>query len=515
MIVGIVVSEMRYDYIYRYWDKYSDGGFKKLINNGTFCKNAHHDYLLSEASAGYATIATGCYPEEHGMVSDFWYDRLKDQVQFSIHDRQINSVGGAYESGKFSPSGLQVSTLADELRLSNKFKSKLVSVSLDPRASVIMGGHTSKNSYWYDPSSGNWMSSSYYCDSLPSWVNDFNAKGFADIYLDKTWEPLFPVEQYESSLEDDNPYETGIRGQKTFPYDLAKLSRTAKNERNYALLKTTPYGNTYTRDLAVASVISEELGQDEYTDFLFVNFAAGAYAGEFYNSWSVEMQDIYIQLDREIEHFLNFLDDEVGLKNVLIYLTAENATVNEPSFLLDKRVPSGYFSYNSAISLLKTYLNVVYGSSDWVKFYYSKQIYLNTTLIEDSKLSFSEFEDRVARFMVQFEGVGKVLTSTDLMKNNYTRGAFERIQKTYNQKRSGDIILHLNPGWVEKGADRALASAFHYDSHVPLIFYGWKTGREEIISPVSLTDIVPTLSHFLNLSRPGAVQGNIISDLVD
>jgi arylsulfatase A-like enzyme len=227
------------------------------------------------------------------------------------------------------------------------------------------------------------------------------------------------------------------------------------------------------------------------------------------------MEDMYLRLDQDIEHFLTFIDQELGLKNVLIYVTADNAAANAPSFMLEKRMPGGYFNYNSAISLLKTYLNVIYGTGDWVSFYYAQQIFLNRELIEDSKLSISEFQDRVVRFMIQFEGVSNALSADDLIRNNYTHGTFEMMQKSYSQKRSGDILLRLNPGWVEKGIERQYASSYHYDSHVPLIWYGWKIGREEISRKLSVTDIVPTIASFLNISRPPAVQGNVIRELLD
>lgn len=515
LIVGIVISGMRYDYLNRYWDKFGEGGFKALASKGTTCKNTHHDYLISEPSSGFASIVSGAYPDGHGIVSDFWYNRLKDEIIYSVFDADVKTTGGAYESGQFSPKNLQTSTLSDEVKINNKFSSKVLSVSLDSKAAVISGGHAADAAYWYDNTSGEWITSSYYVDSLPAWVNEFNSKGIADLYLEKTWEPLLAVENYSSSLEDNNGHEEGINGQKVFPYDLEDLSSLKRRETNYSILTATPYGNTYTKDMAITATLAEELGKDDETDFLFLNFAATASAGEYFNSWSVEMQDIYLRLDQEIEHFLDFLDDEIGLKNVLVYLTAENATANEPSYLLEKRIPSGYFNYNASLSLLKTYLNVIYGKGDWIKFYYAQQIYLNTMLIEDSKISLPEFEDRVARFMVQFEGISKVLTGNDLMKNNYTRGVFEKIQKSYNQKRSGDIILHLSPGWVEKGIDRTYASSFHYDSHVPLIWYGWKIGRKEISRKISVTDIMPTINYFLDISRSPSIQGTVIQELVD
>jgi len=515
LVIGIVVSEMRYDYLKRYYDKFGDGGFKRLVNQGTFCRNTHHDYLLSGSASGYASLVTGAYPDVHGIVSEYWYDRLKGQVQYCIDDNSINTVGGSYDQGRFSPSSMMVSTLSDELRLATKFRSKVVSVSLDPEAAIISGGNTANAAYWYDNTKGTWITSSYYADSLPTWVQDFNSKGFADIYLGKTWDKLLAMEEYTESLPDTGTFEKGIKGRSVFPYNLEKISAISRKEKDYKILKYTPFGNSYTSDFAVSAILNEELGKDKVTDWLNVGFSVTSYAGEVFNSWSVEMQDIYLRLDKDIEHFLDFVDEEVGLKNVLIYLTAENAIANEPDYLKEQRMPSGYFNYNSAVSLLSSYLNLIYGSGDWVKFYHSRQIYLNTELIENSKLSLKDFEDKVARFMIQFEGVSNVLTANNLMSNNYTRGAFEKIQKSYNQKRSGDIILNLNPGWIEKGPAKKEASSFRFDTHVPLIWYGWKIGRDEIPEKISVTDIMPTLAYFLDLSRPDAVQGEIIYKLAE
>ncbi len=515
LIVGIQVSGMRYDYLVRYWDKFGDGGFKKLVNKGTVCKNAHHDYLVPESGSGYASIATGTYPDVHGVVSNYWYDRLKEKITYCVEDEKTETIGGSFGEGKYSPEKLMVSTISDELKLAGQFKSKVISISLDPVGAIISGGHTADGCYWYDNVSGRWITSSYYVDSLPHWVQDFNDKKLADLYLTKTWETSLPADQYNASLPDTSWIEKGFNGQHTFPYDLDKLSHPKRNTVRFDLLKETPFGNTYTADFVASAVVNEKLGKDDVTDWLNVIFAANAYAGEYFSSRSVEIEDMYLRLDNDIEHFLDFLDREVGLKNVLIYITADNASANEPAYLAGNSMPTGSFNYNAALSLLKTYLNVIYGSGDWVKFYYAQQIYLNRILIEDSRLSIPEFQDRVANFMVQFEGVSNALTASDLVKNNYTRGNFSSIQKSYNQKRSGDVLLYLTPGWIEKGIDRQYASTIHYDSHVPLIWYGWKIGRDEISRRVSVTDIMPTIANFLNISSPAGMQGSIINELTE
>ncbi len=512
LVIGIIVSEMRYDYINRYWDKFGEGGIKKLISTGSVFRNAHHDYLLTESGAGYASIATGSYPDIHGIVANFWYERLKHNIRYCIRDDNVNTIGGNYESGKFSPACLQTLNISDQLKLSNNFHSKVYSISLDPVAAIISGGHTANAAYWYDDYTGKWISSSFYCDSLPQWLNDFNDKNLSGTYLSRKWETLLPQEKYFNN-QIKNGEEKGFSGIKGFPYDLEKISRKNKKEIDFSVLKETPFGNTLTKDLAISLILDEELGKNAYPDWLTVCFTATSNVAKNFMPLSPEMEDTYLRLDNDITHFLAFIDEQIGLKNVLIYLTAENAIANEPSYLLENKIPGGYFNYNSAVSLLRTYLNVIYGTGDWVTFYYSQQIYLNRELIEDSRLSLAEFQERVARFMVQFSGVSSALSSENLMTNNYTHGVFEKMQKNYYQGRSGDVILGLSPGWVERGIERKHASLFHYEAHVPLIFYGWKTGRSIISRNVSVTDITPTIAVMLNLSRPPGVQGKVIEEL--
>ena len=514
LVVGITVSGMRYDYLSTYWEKFGDDGFRRLASTGTWCRNARYDYLITESAVGYATIATGARPDAHGIVADYWYERLSDQVEYCVHDPDYDAAEGNNENGRYSPEAMMSRTLSDELRIVNQFQSKVIGVSLDPRASVLLSGHTANAAFWLNPEHGTWNSSTYYLDSLPGWVDTFNLKNYKEIYLEKTWEPLLPVSDYEESLPDNNPYEEGLNGQITFPYELDRLANTA-DRTDYSLLMSTPYGNTYTKDFAIQAMVNEELGKRGVTDWMNVGFNVTRYLSERYSTWSMEMQDTYLRLDRDIAHLLEFLDDHVGLENVLVYLTADNALADDPRFLEEHRIPSGYFNYHSNISLLKSYLNAVYGQGDWVRFYYAQQIYLNHQLIEDSRLSLEEVQDRVARFMIRFTGVSNALPAYILQRNNFTEGIFKRIQNSYNQKRSGDVILYLTPGWVEKGSDlRESYADFKYDAHVPLIFYGWKINRATLPRRVSPLDIVPTIAYLLQLSIPENATGSVIPEVV-
>jgi predicted AlkP superfamily pyrophosphatase or phosphodiesterase len=515
LIVGIVVSQMRYDYIQRFWDKLDDNGFKLLADRGTYCRNTRFNYLFSQEGVGHASISTGTTPADHGIVGREWYLYLQDRIEGSTEDQQYKAVGGDVDNGHYSPKNLMCTTFGDELRLSNNFTSKVYSVSPDPAPGIFSAGHTANGSYWFDLRTGNWITSTYYTDTLPKWVNDFNAKKFPDIYLKENWETLLSIDKYTESLPDKNKYETGLKGQTTFPYILADLSEVKKNKLDYSLLNKTPFGFTYTSDFAVNLIANEKLGADDVTDVLMVCFTALENIGDLFGPNSVELEDAFLRLDKELAHFLSFLDGQVGKQNTLVFLTSDHGVAQVPSYLSDSKIPAGYFNSNGAISLLMSALNNTYGKGEWIRAYHAQQIYLNHTLIEDSKLSLTQMQDYIAQFMLQFSGVANTVTSRTMQTANFTDGVFRKIQNSYNQKRSGDVIINLKAGWVEKGeASTGGTSSYSYDSRIPLIWYGWKLGRANITREVDIIDIAPTISTFLNITYPNSCTGTPIYELM-
>lgn len=516
LIVGVIVDQMRYDYLYRYWDKLGNDGFKKLINEGSFCKNTKINYYYTNTGTGNASIATGTYPAYHGIISTEWYSSLENKIISSIEDKSAKNVGGSYESGHKSPRNMMVTTFSDELKLSNYQKSKVLSIALDPAAAIFSGGHSANYSYWFDSDQGRWVTSSYYADSLPGWVKDFNDKEFVKTYLDRLWEPLRPASEYTESLPDRNKYEAGFDGKSEFPYNLAELSDVKKRRVQFDLIRYTPYGNLLTKDFASAAIVNEQLGADATTDYLAISFSSMEYIGRYFGPNSVEMEDAYLRLDQELGLFIKFIEQQVGKENTLIFLTSGSGVANIPAYMNDLKIPGGYFNSKSALSLLKSYLNVTYGEGDWVKLYHSQQIFLNRALIEDAKISLEDVQNKIASFLIQFEGVANVITSTNLQGSNFTHGIPARIQNSYNPKHSGDIFVTLKPGWIEK-SDYATGhySSYNYDTHVPLIWYGWKIGRKKILNEVEIIDIAPTICSFLNISYPNASIGQPILNLVD
>jgi predicted AlkP superfamily pyrophosphatase or phosphodiesterase len=512
LIVGIVVSQFRHDYISRYWDKFSDDGFKRLISRGTYCKNANYNFLASDKGVGTATIVTGATPAEHGIVGDSWYSDLKTSIIPSIYDGSVNTVGGPFEAGKCSPHQLLGSTFADELNLNNKFNSKVIGISLEPASAVLSAGHTANSAYWFDIQNGNFISSSFYLDTLPSWVNEFNNKKIPDTYLEQTWNTIYPIEEYVESLPDENAYEDGLRKSTVFPYEMDDVAKMFKKKERYSIMNVTPYGDNIVKDFAIQAIVHEDLGSDNNTDVLFMNFTSLEQIGNLFGPLSVEVEDAVLRLDKELAHLLNFIDDMVGMENTLVFFTAEHGLGHRPEYLGDHNIPSGYFNSTSAISLLKSYLNNIYGKGDWIRQYHGLQIYLNRTLIQSADLSLSEVQKEVANLMLQFHGVQNTLTATSLINTHYVEGDFRKIQNGYNQKRSGDVIINLKKGWVEKNGKSIIS--YGTDTRLPLIWYGWKVKRKTIIRPINLIDLAPTISVLLETSYPNNSRGVPIEEII-
>lgn len=512
LIVSIVISQFRHDYISRYWDKLDDNGLKKLINRGTYCKNTSYNYLLNNKGVGVATIVTGANPSEHGIIGSGWYNDLKGKVVESIYDEDANSVGGPYDNGKYSPINLLSTSFTDELNLSNKFRSKVIGISQEPVTAILSASHTANAAYWLDYETGNFVTSSFYMDSLPGWVKEFNAKELAETYMEKTWETILPIQEYSESLPDDNPFETPIRKSVTFPYEIKDIEKIYRKKEKFKILNDVPFGDDLVKDFAIQAIVSEDLGVDEYTDVLFINFTSLEQIGNLYGPQSVEVEDAVLRLDREITHLLGFIETAVGTENTLVLFTAEHGLAYKPEYLTAHKIPSGYFNSTSALSLLSSYMNNIYGKGDWIKHYQGHQIYLNRSLIESAELSLGDVQENVANLMLQFYGVKNTLTSTALTNTNYVEGVFRKIQNGYNQKRSGDVIIYLKDGFIEKQGRTVLSMGS--DTRVPLIWYGWKIGRKSIIHPVDLTDIAPTLSVLLEISYPNSAIGVPIEEII-
>lgn len=516
LIVQVVVSQMRFDYISRYWDKFGDNGFKLLVNEGTYCRNARYNYLLTQAYPGLATIATGTNPSVHGIIADKWFNRNTGNEVEATADDKVNTVGGSFFSGKYSAKNLVTSTFGDELKLNNA-NSKVVSIALDAGSAILLGGHSANGMYWFDTEKGLWVSSSYYTDALPAWVDTFNSKGFAKLYTDREWKALQPIQKYE---EADTAAVKSVEKKKSLAEKLKGMMDgiigKPQPKTDFKVLLENPYGNLLTKDLAIAAVVGENLGADEHPDLLCITFSANRFIGGKFGPHSIEMEDTYLRLDRELAHFLEFINSTVGKENCLFILTSDQGVASTPDYLEKSKIPGGYFDPKKAMILLGSYLNALYGQGNWITGYHDKQIYLNRKLIEDSNLNLADFQQKVADFMLEFSGVSNSTTAHNLQNGNFANGIMVKFQNSYNQRRSGDVIINLEPGWVERnGKVTSANSPYDYDSHVPLIFYGWKAKRKSVLNPVYINDLAPTLSILLGITWPNGATGTPIKEMIE
>ncbi|SDB92149.1 alkaline phosphatase family protein [Williamwhitmania taraxaci] len=516
LIVQLVVGQMRNDFLHRYWQNFSDDGFKVLVNEGSFCKNANYNYLLTQSAPGIATLLTGAQPASHGIVSDRWLNRSNNEMVTATFDKRYRGVGGDDMYGSHSPRNMMASTLGDELKRWNP-ASKVFAVSLDPQQAVLAAGHSGDGAYWLNPYHGTWMTSNFYQKELPEWVSDFNKKQFAEDYVQRSWETLLPLGNYISPdiSAIDTIKRKDIEETRKNPLTLIKsLFAEKAKDKDFSILAETPYGNSYSKDFALSAIVNENLGKDDATDLLTVYFAPTADICRKYGTNSVELEDAYYRLDSELAHFMKFLNETIGRENVLVILTSDHGTSDSPGKKGSVRVPGGTFEPKQSIALLKSYLSVTYGKGEWIKGYDQKQIFLNRNLIEDSNINLSDFQNKISEFMVQFSGVATATTATTMTNMAFSEGNLFKMQNSYNIKRSGDIIFFLEPGWTERGeTSSAQSSPYSYDAHVPLIFYGWKIKRKSIFTPMDIADVAPTIATFIDISWPNAASGKPLEEM--
>lgn len=513
LVVGIVIDQMRYDYIFRFWDKFGNEGFKKLVNEGFFCKNTNYNYVPTYTGPGHASIYTGTTPAVHGIIANDWFDKSKNALLYCADDEKVNGVGTTAKEGKRSPVNMLTTTITDELRISSNMKSKVIGIALKDRSAILPAGHTANAAYWYDGSIGSFISSTYYMNELPIWVQEFNKKELPKKYLSQPWNTLLPIDQYTESLSDDNKYETIAKGETkpVFPHDLPKLMAA---NGGLGLIRNTPFGNSLTKDFAIETIKQENLGKSSATDFLAVSFSSPDYIGHSYGPNSIEQEDDYLRLDKELAELLKFIELQVGKGNALVFLTADHAAPEVPAYLTDLKIPSGYIREDRMIDSLKKQLAKTFGDS-LVLSYSNQQIFLNHLVIDAKKLYLPQIQEEVASFIQKFPQVAEVLTATTLNNSQFIEGSRYLMQKGYNAKRSGDVLVNYLPAYIPyMPTGTTHGSPYSYDTHVPLIFYGWNIKQGSSTEQIYITDLAATLAMMLNIQFPNGCTGKPISFLI-
>ncbi len=511
LIVGIVVDQMRWDFLYRYYDRYTaDGGFKRMLNQGFSCENTMIPYAPTVTAPGHASIYTGTVPAIHGITGNLWWDNVQQREVYCTEDKTVESVGSTSTAGLQSPKNMMVTTICDELKLATNFQSKVIGVAIKDRGGILAAGHTANAAYWYESNSGNWITSSFYMKDLPNWVKDFNGKKLVDKYYDKGWNTLYPIASYKQSTEDSKPYESKGIGE-GFPYDLKKFVG-----KNYSVISTTPHGNTFTFDMAKAAMEGEEMGADAITDFLAVSLSSPDYIGHGFGPNSIEQEDDFLRLDRDIGDFLTYLDYKVGVGQYTVFLSADHGVAHVPGFMKENKLPAGNFNEGALVEQMNQQLKDKFGKGDIVMLISNYQLSLNNKLISDSRLKRDEIIKWVIEFLSTQEGVARVFEIDKMMQTPLPSKIKEMLVNGYYPQRGGDIQLILQPGWIDgflnTGTTHGLWNP--YDSHIPLLWYGWGINKGKTYRETYMTDIAPTIAALLKIQMPNGNIGKVIHEVI-
>lgn len=498
LIVGITVSQFYPEWLTIYGNELGENGWKRILTEKKEMK-ADYGYLYSQTGTDQATLYTGMLPGAHGIVAHDWYDRLKGQRENNVFSEAYPEIGGGDTINGFSPEQLEVLTLGCVLKMNNVF-SKVYSIGINPEEAVLSGGSCADMALWLNEKNGKWASSRFYADSLPGWLKAYNDRLESDFFVRRGWMPL--SEEQNSNLLMKLKSKVGLNN--SFFYDIAQAKRKFNT---YRVLKATPYANTMVTDLAAEVITQAGLGRDNDVDLLSLNFSSLDYMNRDFGVYSKEFQDVVMRLDKDLEKLFEVLDRKIGKGNYTIFLTFSEARELLPEELLRMKVQGGYFSIFKAVALLKSYLNLVYGDGEWVIDYDAGQLYLNRQLAEQRKISIKELQDKVADFMIEFEGVSTVLTAYSLTHNAFSQGSEMLIQNAFSQKRSGDVLFTLQSTWVPELNDRE-DTYFRYSKRnkVPVYFYG------TAVSPFlpkecQIIDILPTLCRLVGVPIPYTAEG--------
>lgn len=506
LIVGIVVDQMRYDFLYRYYDRYTKNGFKKLLQHGTNCSSTHYNYAPTFTGPGHASIYTGTTPSIHGIIANNWWDKNTHQSVYCVADLQNKNIHDDKLSNGMSPRALLSTTMGDELRISNNFRSKVIGIALKDRAAILPAGHNANAAYWLDPQNGNFTSSSFYVEKLPTWVDSFNEKKHTEKYLSKSWETLYPISSYNNSINDNNKYEEPFAKDALpiFPYNLSAL----KKEHGYGLINNTPFGSSLTKEFAIETIRQESLGKDNYTDLLAISFSAPDYIGHQFGPTSVEIEDTYLRLDQDIADLLHYLNRHIKKKNYILFLTADHGAQYNSNFLIDHKIPAGLFSTKNIQEILQKFCISNY-SIPLVDKIINQQVYWNEDSISRYRVDRKILNEEAIGFLRQLEGITDVFC-TDHLSGTYAT----KISNGIYPKRSGDLILQFNPAWMDHGGTGTThGSTYNYDTHIPLLWYGRGIKQKKISTPIDITDIAPTIQEHLNISLPNGCTGNPIQGI--
>ncbi len=503
LVVGIVVDQMREDFLYRFHDAYSGQGFRRLLAGGMNFTYAQINYIPTYTAPGHTSIYTGTTPYHHGIISNEWYDKTLRRDISCVADSQYKILGGDVKAGGISPKHLLASTITDQLRMSNNGLSRVFSVSFKDRAAVLSGGHAANAAYWYDGKTGSFVSSTYYMKELPEWMTAFNQLRLPEKLMALPWKLSLDENAYKSSMPDDGPGEEDVfnEGKTTFPHEFGKLSAG----RKLHLIRSTPFGNELLTDFAIRMLEEERIGRGDFTDFLAISYSSTDYVGHSYGPNSVEVMDTYVKLDAQIARLLAALDKAVGRDNYLLFLTADHG-VQPNNAYLDARG----FSTTTVLSRrlqdsLRAFCQRRFGASGVIDTVYDNQIYLNHAVLDGGNPEIVAASVALKQYLRRtFPEMGAIIARDEMDAATPTRTMATMLLNGFHPFRSGDLAFELTSNHLDldfrTGATHG--SSYDYDTHIPLIFYGKQIEPGESNELVFIEDIAPTIANLLHIQEP-------------
>lgn len=510
LVIGIVIDQMSPEYLTRFANKFSETGFKRLLNKGFYFKNSYYEYAPTVTAAGHTCIYTGTLPGINGIIANEWYDSDNNQIIYCSDDKSVTAVGIETSGEKFSPKNVLSTTVTDELIKADK-NSKVISISIKDRGAIFPGGHLGK-SFWFNDKSGKFITSTYYMNELPAWLQSFNARNLNDYYLNQTWNTLYPIETYTESTADSVPWESLYKGIKSpvFPYDLPAL-----REKNPELLAYTPFGNSILKELALTALDSEKLGRGKSTDFFCISFSSPDKIGHHFGPNSIELEDTYIRLDKDLSEIFDYVDRNIGMENTLIFLTSDHSVSSAPGYLKSIGVEAGNLNTKKLQDSIEIYLGKKYGDDDWVVWIQNLQIYLNHKVINQKNISLENVENDVCEYLKNYKGIRETYTSEYINKGIYSSDNARLIYNGFVKEKSGDVFMVLDSNWIwNMSRGTTHGSVYKYDRNPPLVWYGWNIKHGETDEYNSQCDIAPTLSEILNISKPSKSIGKSLKKII-
>lgn len=511
LVVGIMVDQMRWDYLYRFYDRYDKNGFKRMLTKGFSCDNTFIPYTPTYTAAGHTCVYTGSVPAITGIVGNYWYRRDLKRTWYCTEDTTVVTVGSTSSAGKMSPRNMWTTTITDELRLATNFQGKTIGIALKDRGAILPAGHSANAAYWFDDATGGWITSTFYMNELPGWVKALNDKKLPDQYLNQNWNTLYPINTYTQSTADSKAYESNIPGEdNTFPHQTDSI----KSGR-YSAFRHTPYGNTFTVDMAKAAIEAEQLGQRGTTDFLAVSFSSPDYIGHAFGPNSIETEDVYLRLDKDIGQLLEYLDAKVGKGDYLVFLTADHAVAHVPSFMKEHKIPAGAFDDADVRKWLNENAEKTFSVKNAIETVINYQLFVNDSVLTQSNINTEDFRKWAISQLKNHPAIMTAFDLHELQSANIPAKIKEMVTNGYNQKLSGDIQFIFKPQWFD-GWDKGTTHGTWnpYDSHIPLVWFGWKIKPGKSSHEVYMTDIAPTVATMLKIQMPNGSIGKVIEEIV-